>query len=309
MRASRLRTGILLIGTGLILLGNTLGYLDWFVWEHLFKLWPVLIIAIGIELIFRKSKVYALSYISPLLILGCFIYAVFGGGAIAWLDRYYEKDSIEYVVTENEAGPIQELDIELDLDVGGFDFDVAGSNLFEGDFEYYGREPQFSYTRHDDVGRIKVKYREFKMRNHRRVRGCDSKIYITDKYPVKLEIDAGVAAMDIDLRDIPVTDLDIDSGVSDISIRIGDKVDHVETNIDIGVSDVSVYIPNGFAVRLHRKTGLSMVSCRDLGLIKVNRKLYESPGYQNSDKTVFIDIDAGISDITLRYYDPKRKQL
>ncbi len=51
--------GIFLIGLGSIFLLNEFGYLSWYIWEDIVDFWPVLIILIGLNMIFRnfiKSK-------------------------------------------------------------------------------------------------------------------------------------------------------------------------------------------------------------------------------------------------------------
>ncbi len=52
---------VILIGAGLILLLNNLGYLSWDIWGILWRLWPILLIAAGLEiLIGRRSFVGSL---------------------------------------------------------------------------------------------------------------------------------------------------------------------------------------------------------------------------------------------------------
>ncbi len=310
MRASKVRTGLLLIGTGLILLGNTLGYLNWFVWKDLLRLWPVLLIAIGAEMIFKRSKLPALAYISPILIAGCFIYAVYGGGAFADNGDSAEKNQSLFVVSNEQVKDLKSLDIEIDCKLGDFQFVSTDAEAFKGEFEYYGQEPKFEFSTEDDIGRIKLKYRDDKIKFkglHRD--GCDSYLYITDNKPISLNIDAGVVDLDLDLRDIEITEFELDTGVSDVVVQFGDKSHHIDSNFDIGVSDLTIYIPEGTAVRLHKETGLSSVSYKELGLGKIKSGLYQSPDYDTAQYTIDIDIDAGISDIDIKYYRAGRTEL
>jgi hypothetical protein len=52
MNIGRIRNGAILISAGVVLLLNTMDHLSWAVWFRIFSLWPVLLIAIGIELLF-----------------------------------------------------------------------------------------------------------------------------------------------------------------------------------------------------------------------------------------------------------------
>lgn len=59
--------GLIIILLGLILLANNFQILSWSVWYELFRLWPVILIAIGIHLIFRKGPLSFLQILSPLI--------------------------------------------------------------------------------------------------------------------------------------------------------------------------------------------------------------------------------------------------
>ncbi|MCP4633103.1 MAG: hypothetical protein GY855_09270, partial [candidate division Zixibacteria bacterium] len=182
MKASNLRTGILFMGTGLLLLGNTLGYLSWDLWWDLVKLWPILLIAIGIELIFKNSKMPLISYLSPLLIVLCFVYVTFNGSAVANDHDSPSIKSSSFIVTDKDAEDIESLDITMDLSLGDFEFNTADSGIFYGDFEYYGKEPDFDFHKDGSQGKIKLKYKDqkHKFKSLRR-KGCHSQIFITDK--------------------------------------------------------------------------------------------------------------------------------
>jgi hypothetical protein len=43
--------GLTLVAVGLIFLGNTTGALPWSVWISIFSLWPLLLVAAGVDLI------------------------------------------------------------------------------------------------------------------------------------------------------------------------------------------------------------------------------------------------------------------
>lgn len=49
--------GLVLIFAGFILLLNTLGYVDWDIWNVLLKFWPVLLIVSGLEILTAPSRI------------------------------------------------------------------------------------------------------------------------------------------------------------------------------------------------------------------------------------------------------------
>ena len=65
MKANKLMKGLILLLIGIILLANTLQILDWTVWSNIFKLWPLLVVSLGLSLIYRGKS---LSFIGPLIL-------------------------------------------------------------------------------------------------------------------------------------------------------------------------------------------------------------------------------------------------
>src|SRR3990172_5801485 len=68
---------VILIGFGVILLLNNLGLLSWTIWDTLFRLWPVILIAIGLDILIGRRSLWG-SLLSAALVLAIL------GGAI-WL--------------------------------------------------------------------------------------------------------------------------------------------------------------------------------------------------------------------------------
>lgn len=64
MKGKNLTLGIILIAAGILWMLINMGFSTWFVWESLFKLWPLALVTIGIGLIFKGNRyVIALSWI------------------------------------------------------------------------------------------------------------------------------------------------------------------------------------------------------------------------------------------------------
>ena len=76
MHAGSLNWGLIFIIIGLVALGWTTGRLPADVFLRLWDLWPVLLIAIGIQMIFSKSKLSGMAYLSSILIILAAAYAV-----------------------------------------------------------------------------------------------------------------------------------------------------------------------------------------------------------------------------------------
>lgn len=65
MNGTQFLKGLAIILVGVILLLNNLNILEWSVWYNIFKLWPLLLVSLGVTLIFRRR----LSWLAPLVIV------------------------------------------------------------------------------------------------------------------------------------------------------------------------------------------------------------------------------------------------
>lgn len=127
MRVSSIRWGIIWIGIGLFFLAINFEVMDRLVFPALFSLWPVLLIAIGVELIFRKTKFYFLALLSPLLIATAFIFAAVYAGGYSWSINEFWKDwSWTY---EGGKQFSQEIPLESDIDTLFLSIDLGDSEF------------------------------------------------------------------------------------------------------------------------------------------------------------------------------------
>ena len=69
---------MLFILVGTLLLLNNVGRLDWWVWNDILSLWPLLLIAIGIEKIFQNTRLSFISYLSTVALVAVVLWAAIG---------------------------------------------------------------------------------------------------------------------------------------------------------------------------------------------------------------------------------------
>ncbi|MGI5835571.1 MAG: LiaI-LiaF-like domain-containing protein, partial [Chloroflexota bacterium] len=120
---------IFLVGLGLLLLLNNLGILAWSIWEVIFRLWPVLLIIVGLDLILSRSSLgRTWRILGALLMLLVVLSAVTLGAALNVTGAAADSRVVPHVilgggkmVSENVDQPLddaQRADVDLDLGVG-----------------------------------------------------------------------------------------------------------------------------------------------------------------------------------------------
>ncbi|MEA1964768.1 MAG: DUF5668 domain-containing protein [Candidatus Aerophobetes bacterium] len=77
MKTKSFLKGLIVILIGLILLANNFGILSWGIWCHLIRLWPIILIAVGLDLILRTTSLSYLRILPLLLIIAVICLAVY----------------------------------------------------------------------------------------------------------------------------------------------------------------------------------------------------------------------------------------
>ena len=75
--------GIILLFVGAVLLLETMGYLSWELWQHLWRFWPVIIVIAGLNILLRNVNAWVRSLLILLILGGCFATAIYQSGGLS----------------------------------------------------------------------------------------------------------------------------------------------------------------------------------------------------------------------------------
>ena len=110
MNGTQFLKGLVTIVIGVLLLLNTLNILSWSIWYNVLRLWPLLLVSLGISLIFRRR----MSWLAPLVIL----LGILVGAGAGYLGMDLEGNITTEVMTfqqEMKMVPIKE-DLEQEIE-------------------------------------------------------------------------------------------------------------------------------------------------------------------------------------------------
>ncbi|MEJ2759155.1 MAG: DUF4097 family beta strand repeat-containing protein [Anaerolineales bacterium] len=294
---------VIFIGVGSLLFLSNLGMVEPLDFNILWRLWPVFLVVIGVDMLFGRRTRW----------LAALLTAALGLAVVAFL--YFSPVIMDQLpapemVTESFIEPLEDADsadITLDFDRGNLTVDVldASHNLFEADVTHNEEStfrtsgsgsrsirleldeigvPQFSDLFNQDaqvtadVGVASDIPLSLKVN----IGSGNAKLYLQDLTLEKLEVDGGSGRIEVSLPtgDYPVK-LGSGSGGITISSAEGASLDMKaevgsgkimltlaedtagEVELDSGSGDVTVVIPEGAAVRLDGSTGSGSVRLPD----------------------------------------------
>jgi len=340
MSGTQFLKGLAIILIGVILLLNNLNILDWSVWYNILKLWPLLLISLGISLIFRRR----LAWLAPLVILlGIIIGA---GTSYMGIDLHLEgqiatetetfQQEIQMVpiarkveenvqekltdesIAEDKSEPADEpVKEEIDAEEQLLAADIQRANLhLSYDVGVFALEYPTPLAYQCQVN---YRYPEFKPIEDYSVSDHTAKIRIYHQQLSDQYLRNPMNRIDLKLNKEIIYDILIETGATTIdydlskfkvekfSVKSGASdinivVPQYNTNINInsGVSKINIAIPQDVGIRIYLDTGLSMKDFGD-NLKELDDNIYISDNYSDSEFKADININAGLSQIKVHY--------
>jgi len=335
MKANKIIKGLTFLLIGTILLANTLEILDWSVWSNLLKLWPLLIVSLGLSLIFRGRS---LSFMGPLII---FLGIIVGVGA-SYVGINFEGEIVREVKTlsreivievekvpetevalETEITPeiettpeteitletevaletkeyleIEKASIGLNLDVGKLTLGESTPLLYEciSQYRYKEFEPFEEFSRTEKEANILIYHSQvIKRRISNNIKN-DWQLKLNSKIIYDLSIKTGAINTECNLSGFKVEKLYIESGASNINLVLPQYDSKII--IDTGVSNIDIAIPKNVGATVNIDSGIAIKDLDDF--IKRNGT-YISHNYNESEYKTEIEIDCGVSNIDINY--------
>jgi hypothetical protein len=279
-----------------VLLLNNLGYLSWGVWEALAHLWPVLLIAIGLDLIIGRRSMLG-SALVGLLVLIAFGIAIWWTGF--WLPTGMAVTS---ETISQPLGVARHADIDIAMGAGRLHVGALNEsdNLIEGMIaKGSGEQVLRDFAISGDSATFKLRSQAawvFPFRERRGER-VEWNLLLNGDIPLRLHIDTGAGQATLELARLQVDNLDVNTGVGQTTLTLPQQ-GQVQARINGGIGETIVVIPAGMAARIEATTGLGQVHVA--GNYQRDGKVSISPGYQSAANRVDLIVNGGIGSITIR---------
>lgn len=295
MTVNRFFWGSFVICLGLLWMLSNLGLLPSNIWYQAWRLWPIIIILWGVSILFSRSGVrsFWLS-VATLLIIGIvfFVFTL----------MFRNEEVVEQTINIKESVSKEVESGRLVFALGAVNFSLSGGSeyLLEGKSETISGVEVIN-TKDDSIQTIRLNQTPV----HNFIFGPNytNKINLktNNKLPLSVEIDSGASKIDLDLEEVMLVKLDIDSGATSSSVVVGDKMSEVEINIKSGASSFDVKVPEGFAIRVVNKSGLSGNNFGSIGLSR-NGDIWTSSDYDQNENKIDINFESGASSLNISRY-------
>jgi Domain of unknown function (DUF5668) len=325
MNSKNLFSGGILILLGVLFLGKEL---DWFNvnWHEIFRLWPLLLIYLGLVAVLGKSSqtstvvtiVLLCVAIPTVIVRSCSnkVEHAINGSNLDFdsSDDDDDKDSNDDNNNDGDTsfkGANQKLSEPMNANIksatlefqgGAAEFDIkeTSSQLAEADANLnFGNislkktgdadSPTVNFTLKGKTNKV-----DLGDNNHNKV---NLKLNPNVIWDMNFEFGAGKA--DFDLSAYKVKNLSIKTGLTETDVKVGDKVDNLDVKVESGLTDIEFQVPTTAGCRIDIDGGLND---KDFdGFIQKNGH-WETPDYDKATKKITIKFEGGLQSLKVRRY-------
>ena len=282
----------ILIGIGVILLLNNLGYLTWSFWDVL-NLWPILLVAAGLELLVGRRSLLG-SLISALIVLG-----LIAGGVWFVSTSEVTRTTAQAIEVIEPRGDITAARVTLSPAVAQINVKALSDsgNFVEGTALHRASERVTHSFTPGDPAQLSLKTRGSIGITSGPGRRYTWNFNFHPDVALDLTIDAGMGDVNLDLRTLSLESVKVNAGMGAITIKLP-ETGKFDVEVDSGMGTVAIEVPAGMAVRL--QTDAAIVGRNIPASYTHSNNRYTSPNYDSAENRADIQVNLGLGSITIR---------
>ncbi len=283
------------IGLGTVIILSNFGVLAWSVWGLLLRMWPVLLIAIGLDIVLGRRR----SIWGPLAAFVIIIAVLVGALLLVGVGTPTVDEQISWA----PAGEVNQAVANLNPAVG--DLTVAanpesGSILLDG--ALHKRQGEIVYQNDsiaNGIGTITLRSEGVQAFLPDNNASWGWNLDFSPAVSWTLNADMGVGEINLDLTGLAIQELDVNMGVGEITVILPEKGDF-SASISGAIGEMVILVPQELAVRIESDTGLANLNVP--ADFSNQDDTYLSPGYEaGAANQVLLDLSQAIGSISVRY--------
>jgi hypothetical protein len=117
-------------------------------------------------------------------------------------------------------------------------------------------------------------------------------------WDVNVEIGAGKG--NFDLSALNVRKIKLQSGVSDVTMRLGDRQPALDVSIETGVAALALEVPEGVGCEIRIEGALNAKDI--IGFERISGDRYRTSNYDTAEKKISVRYEAGLSKLSVTRY-------
>ncbi len=118
--------------------------------------------------------------------------------------------------------------------------------------------------------------------------------------PLTLEVSAGASNVSLDLSDLLVKYLSLETGASSLRLTLPSRTESTFVEIEAGAANLEISVPEGVAVRFRIKEGMTALNIDRARFPNLERGIYQSANYHQAAHRAELNIEAGAASVNIQ---------
>jgi hypothetical protein len=121
---------------------------------------------------------------------------------------------------------------------------------------------------------------------------------LTQEIPLALTVEAGASSLNIDLKDVLASHVELKTGASSSSVTVPAHGVSL-LDIDAGAASINIRVPASTAARIRVQEGVNSINVDSTRFPRLDSGFYQSNGYDAATDRADIHIEAGLGSVTV----------
>ena len=303
--------GILLVSIGILWMLKSLGVI-YFSWCLFLKLWPLILIWVGVKLLPIQDK-WKIILNTLVLFIGIAFLLIYSNSKCCnskW--KHFSICSKEWNINDEDATVSvnnQSIIKYEDYENAHLDLTASAEKLvFETGKDLIAiRETDNSNSKIniisniEDDNRIEIKANIEPFKKYYNKNSYKYNILLNPSPIWEMDLNLNATAGELDLSEFKVKELEIESNASALELKLGSLYPEVNVAIESNASAVEITIPNNMRCFL-KKADSNLSSFSVTGLSKESNSRYVSTGNDENAGVINITIESNVSSVEVKRY-------
>ncbi|MCK4525182.1 MAG: hypothetical protein KAU07_01985 [Candidatus Andersenbacteria bacterium] len=294
----RISNGLYILLFGFVFLWVSLGFVKINVIFQFLRLWPLFFIVVGIEIIFKRTKLSFFKLLSPIIVISSVIGIMYVSQAG---DLFHQRQVEIFKINQNFSSDEKIADFNVNFSSGLLLVTDSRNNSISGDLSVpKGIVPELNFKEFEKEDLYEIYGNPLSDyvfspwdNNHK------WDIRIGSNIPSKMKIKTYASKNKFNISNLSVSDFILDTKISSNEIILNDTIEKLRIN-SVG-SKLSILIPKEIGVKISLNKFLITDNFNELGLDR-GFKEYVSPNYEDVTKRIDMDLDLKFSELEIKYY-------
>jgi hypothetical protein len=279
----------------MILVLQTTGILPWSLWGTMWRFWPAILILIGVAIVFKDISAWTMAGITLAVLVVVACVAVAMDWPLTGKEQSYTGSFSE------ELADFKSARVEVDFGAGNLQIGAlpdTSERLIEGEFASAAGEMKSTLQQRGDEALLKLA-REWSGASWGTSPKEEWGIKLSPRIPMTLDIDAGASDSEIDLTDLDVSRVTMDTGAAHATMTFPRAAGETTARIKAGAANITLIVPVGVAASISVDSGLSSIRIDEARFPRRGDK-YESRDFSSATNKLYLEIDVGAATVRVQ---------